>query len=98
MTKNNTEELAKIYYQQKINFLDELQPDDLRNGESFNQLETIIDNINQAFYIKTTTNNNPNDFLNKSLTTLFRENSPAIQKAAQLAQVYLLKFGRDKRL
>jgi hypothetical protein len=77
------------YYQQKMEFLDSLQPDDLRNAESFNQLETIIDKINQAFLIRTTNKNNPDNFLNKSLNALFRENSFAIKKAKVLAGVYL---------
>jgi hypothetical protein len=82
-------EAPKNYHQQKMNFLDEIHPDDLRNGESFNQLEQIIDNINQAFHTKTTTSDNSNIFLTKSLATLFRENSPAIDKSEELAQVYL---------
>ncbi len=79
----------KKYQQEKMNFLDSLQPDDLRNGESFNQMEKILDNINQAFYVATINNKNPEDSINKSLTNLFRENSPAIALAMNLAQTYL---------
>jgi hypothetical protein len=78
----------KTYQQQKMDFLDNLQPDDLRNGESFNQMGAILDNINEAFYNAKINNKNPEEFINKSLTNLFRENSQAIASAKNLAQIY----------
>jgi hypothetical protein len=83
------EELIKNYRQQKMDFLDNLQPDDLRNGESFNQAEAIIDKINQALHNAVLNQKNPAEFIKKSLATLFRENSPAIKKATELAELYL---------
>ncbi len=72
-----------------MDFLDNLQPDDLRNGESFNQLETIIENINKALINNIISGKNPSEFINKSLNNLFRENSSAKAKAINLANFYL---------
>ena len=38
---------AENYQKQKMEFLDSLQPDDFRNGGSFNQAEIIIDDLNK---------------------------------------------------
>lgn len=81
--------MTKNYQQQKMNFLDNLHPDDLRNGESFNQLEMIIDNINQALCDHIINKKNPTEFIYKSLNNLFREDSPARALAVNLANVYL---------
>ena len=83
------EESLKNYHQQKMDFLDSLQPDDLRNGESFNQLEKIIDNINQACLKAVINQENANEFITKALKNLFREDSSAIAKATSLAETYL---------
>ena len=87
--ENIMNKLITNYQQQKMDFLDNLQPDDLRNGESFNQMEMIIDNINQALFENIMSGKNPNEFINKSLNNLFRNNSSAKNKAIDLANVYL---------
>ena len=83
---------SSTYQQQKMNFLDNLQPDDFRNGESFNQAEVIIDNINEALRQAIINKKNSGDFITKSLARLFREDSLAIEKAMILSEVYLLQF------
>lgn len=106
-------ELEKNYTRAKADFLDALQPDDFRNGSSFNQAEEIIDNLNKEVLrvvknqqnflensTETSTENltenstenqlkNPREFIKKAATHLFRENSPAVAKAVDLANVYL---------
>lgn len=78
------------YKQQKADFLDSLQPDDFRNGGSFNQLEMIFDELNEAFLQATINKKNPEEFIAKALRHLFRENSSAIAKAIDLANSYVL--------
>jgi hypothetical protein len=78
------------YKQQKADFLDSLQPDDFRNGGSFNQLEMIFDELNDAFLQATINKKNPEEFITKALRHLFRENSLAIIKAIDLANSYVL--------
>jgi hypothetical protein len=89
--------VSKINYeQQKADFLDSLQPDDLRNGGSFNQAEIIFDELNNAFLQATINQKNPQEFIAKALNHLFRENSPAIAKAISLANSYVaMKFEGD---
>ena len=87
--QNNQQKLVTDYYQQKMNFLDNLAPDDLRNGESFNQVEMIIDNIHQALYSAIMNQKNPTEFLSKALENLFREGSSAKEQAICLANIYL---------
>ncbi len=77
------------YQQQKINFLDNLRPDDFRNGGSFNQAEFIIDELNKALYRAVLNKENPTEFITKAVTNLFRENSLAVAQAIKLAQLYL---------
>jgi|LauGreStaDraftv2_3_1035109.scaffolds.fasta_scaffold454784_2 hypothetical protein len=81
--------LALQYNQQKIDFLDSLQPDDFRNGGSFNQAEIIIDQLNSALYKAAISNVNKDEFITKAVTHLFRENSAAVKKAIDLATLYL---------
>ncbi|MES2677466.1 MAG: hypothetical protein V4612_04040 [Pseudomonadota bacterium] len=81
--------MTKNYQQQKMIFLDNLAPDDLRNGESFNQVEMIIDNIHQALCKAIANQKNPQEFLNKALENLFREGSCAKAKAIDLTNIYL---------
>lgn len=81
--------LSTIYHQQKIDFLDTLQPDDLRNGESFNQAENIIDNINEALYRAVLKGENAEQFITKATENFFRENSQAQKKSIDLAYTYL---------
>lgn len=69
--------------------LDSLEPNDLRNGESFNHAEMILDNINQSYYQHFQDNKNPQDFITKSMEKLFRQDSPMITKAIVLAELYL---------
>ncbi len=93
MTKNNqhknAQELVANYQQQKTDFLDNLQPDDFRNGGSFNQAETIIDELNKALHRAALNQENPEEFIKKAVTHLFRENSPAVAKAISLSRSYL---------
>jgi hypothetical protein len=90
------EELVTHYQRQKTDFLDNLQPDDLRNAESFNQTEAIIDKLNESFYRAVINKKNPEEFINKAMSNLFRENSPAIIKAINLANLYLRMKKLDK--
>ena len=87
--KNNQQKLAADYHQQKMIFLDNLEPDDLRNGESFNQVGMIIDNIHQAFCNSIVIQKNPTEFLSKALDNLFREGSSAKAKVIDLTNIYL---------
>ncbi|NBV06760.1 MAG: hypothetical protein EBS06_05950 [Proteobacteria bacterium] len=90
MNKNNSaKNLAEIYQQQKTDFLDNLQPDDFRNGSSFNQAEIIIDEINKALYQAFLRKENPEEFIKKAVGNLFRENSQVAAKAINLANIYL---------
>ena len=72
---------AEKYQKQKMEFLDSLQPDDFRNGGSFNQAELIIDELCEAASHK----ENPQEFIEKAATHLFRENSSAVAKLINLA-------------
>ena len=71
---------AENYQKQKMDFLDSLQPDDFRNGGSFNRAELIIDELCHAAAGK----ENPTEFIEKAATHLFRENSPAAAKMLHL--------------
>ncbi len=81
------------YQRQKMEFLDNLQPDDFRNGGSFNQANDIIERLNKALYRAALNQENAAEFITKAMTHLFRENSPAVAKAINLAQVYLESKG-----
>jgi hypothetical protein len=83
MQKKSAKLIAK-YRQQKMEFLDSLQPDDFRNGGSFNQAEIIIDELIEAAITK----QNPQEFMAKALSHLFRENSAAVKKAIEFAEIY----------
>lgn len=72
-----------------MDFLDSLQPDDFRNGGTFNQSEKIIDELNEAFYNAALNKKNPTDFIKKAAHNLFRENSTAAEKLIKLSQTYL---------
>ena len=76
----------KNYQQQKNEFLDNLQPDDFRNGGSFNQAEIIIDELLHRIAIN---KQDAEGFMRKASTHLFREGSPAVEKAIELAKCYL---------
>ena len=52
-------------------------------------MKMIIDNINQAFYRAFLNKENHEEFIKKAFTNLFREESPAIEKAIDLAEFYL---------
>ncbi len=89
----------KNYTKQKIEFLDSLQPDDFRNGGSFNQAEIIIDELNEALYRAVLNKKNPEEFITKAVTHLFRENSSAVEKAINLSRSFLeIKFGNPDSL
>ncbi len=77
------------YQQQKMAFLDSLQPDDFRNGGSFNQAENIIDDLNKALRRAVTKQENAQDFIAKAAKNLFRENSAAAEGIIALANIYL---------
>ena len=77
------------YKQQKIDFLDSLQPDDFRNGGSFNQAEQIIDQLHKALLNHAKKQENTEEFITKAVNHLFRNNSPAIEKAINLSKIYL---------
>lgn len=68
------------YQQKKLEFLDTLKPDDFRNGGSFNQAEEIIDELLQAAMTK----KNPQEFIIKAASHLFRENSMVTQRLIKL--------------
>ncbi len=90
MTKNkNSQELVAKYRQEKTDFLDSLQPDDFRNGSSFNQVETIIDELNEGAYHAALDKKDPQEFIKKAATHLFREDSPMAEKLLELARSYL---------
>jgi hypothetical protein len=74
-----------LYHKQKMDFLDNLQPDDFRNPSNFNQAETIIDNINKAYYKSIINKSNAQDFIEKAVNNLFRENSAIAKKAIKLS-------------
>jgi hypothetical protein len=65
------QELATNYQQQKADFLDNLQPDDLRNGETFNQAEMIIDKLNEALYQTVINKKIPKNLSKKQCPTFF---------------------------
>lgn len=88
MNKNQNN-ITPNYEQQKADFLDSLQPDDFRNGGSFNQAEIIFDELNHAFFQAIINQKNPEEFIAKALRHLFRENSPVIAKAISLANAYV---------
>ncbi len=84
-----TNEIAKKFQQEKADFLDSLQPDDFRNGASFNGAEEIIDQLHKALLQHAKNHDNYEAFITKALSNLFRENSHAKIKAFQLAKLYL---------
>ena len=81
-------DLTTSYQQQKTSFLDSLQPDDFRNGGSFNQAGIIIDQLNKALHRAALNQENKEEFIKKAVTHLFRENSPAAAKAINLFRMY----------
>ena len=83
------ENLLANYARQKADFLDNLQPDDFRNGGSFNQAEFIIDELHKALHKAVINHENADEFIKKAAQHLFREGSPAVNQAIALAQVYL---------
>jgi hypothetical protein len=84
----NNNLLAEAYRQQKVNFLDNLQPDDFRNAGSFNQAEEIIDHLNQTMQRNASSKEQHKEFIKKAATNLFRENSPMVEKLVNLSQFY----------
>jgi len=78
------------YQKQKMDFLDSLHPTDFRNGGSFNQAEIIIDELNNSVLNK----ENPQEFIQKAVTHLFRQDSPAVEKAINLSRVFLEMKGK----
>ncbi len=78
-----------LFQKQKNDFLDNLQPDDFRNGASFNSAEEIIDQLHKALLQHAKNHDNHQEFIAKALSNLFRENSPAKATALDLANLYL---------
>lgn len=89
MMQSKDQELAAKYRQQKMAFLDSLQPNDFRNGGSFNQAEIIIDQLNQSLYRALLNQEDPTDFIKKAVSHLFRQDSPAVEQAINLSNSYL---------
>ncbi len=86
----NNKNLLDEYQKQKNYFLDNLQPNDFRNGASFNQAETIIDELYKAMHAHITKKNeDPEEFILKAAKHLFRDNSLAVEKMVNLAKLYL---------
>ena len=77
------------YHQEKKRFLDGLQPDDFRNPASFNQAGIIIDHLNKSLHRAFLNQENPEEFIRKAVMHLFRTNSVAVEKAINLAELYL---------
>ncbi|MFT6259259.1 MAG: hypothetical protein ACJA0S_001247 [Rickettsiales bacterium] len=86
----------ETYQQQKADFLDNLSPDDLINGENFNLVEEIIERINQAYFQHYLRQDNHQEFIQKAFGNLFRQNSLITIKAINLAEIYLEEIGKDK--
>lgn len=84
-----SEELANNYKKQKNEFLDNLQPDDFRNGGSFNQAGSIIEHLNKSLYQAIQNNEDGAIFIQKAAENLFRTDSLAIEKLIKLSNVYL---------
>lgn len=68
------------HQKQKAEFLDSLQPDDLRNPASFNLITEIIEEIFSAAKHK----NDPQEFVVKAASNLFRERSEMVEKMVKL--------------
>ena len=83
--------MTKNYQQQKTDFLDNLQPDDFRNGGSFNQAEAIIDQLNEAAHKALQNGENSEEFIRKAASHLFREDSAAIEKIINLSKAYTIQ-------
>ncbi len=77
------------YAQKKSEFLDSLEPDDFRNAGSFNQAEQIIDQLYKSLFNAVEKNENPQEFIIKAVTHLFRADSLAAGKAIELSKSYL---------
>ncbi len=91
---SNEQELAAKYQRQKMDFLDNLQPNDFRNGGSFNQAEIIIEQLNKSLHRAVLKQENSDDFIKKAVTHLFRADSPAVEQAIDLSKTYLeMKLG-----
>ncbi len=82
----------EIYKQQKTEFLDSLQPDDFRNGGSFNQAEQVIDQLYKALLKHAKNQDDTEEFITKAVTHLFREGSPAVAKAISLSKTFLSRL------
>ena len=89
MTQNNPSTKLQEYKRQKMDFLDNLHPNDFRNGGSFNQAELIIDTLNKSLHSAVLKKENPEEFIKKAVTHLFRQDSPMVEKAIKLSQLYL---------
>jgi hypothetical protein len=86
---NIFDKIMENYKRQKMDFLDSLQPNDFRNGGSFNQAEIIIDKLNEGLYKAVINKKDGDEFINKAAENLFRNDSPAIEKAINLSKAYL---------
>ncbi|MBU6339562.1 MAG: hypothetical protein KGQ36_06315 [Rickettsiales bacterium] len=77
------------YEKQKIDFLDSLHPDDLRNAATFNQMEKIIEQLNKSIYQVAINKKDSEQFITKAAINLFRKDSPAIERLINLSKFYL---------
>lgn len=85
----NMSNKVENYQKQRADFLDNLLPDDFRNPGSFNQAGIIIDQLNKSLHRALSKEENPQEFIKKAVTHLFRENSLAVEKAISLSNAYL---------
>lgn len=88
-TQNNQHKLFENYKRQKMDFLDSLQPDDFRNGGSFNQAEIIFEQLNKSAYQAFLNQEDSEEFIKKAAIHLFREGSLAVEKLLNLTRIYL---------
>ncbi|MFT6332398.1 MAG: hypothetical protein ACJAW3_000733 [Lentimonas sp.] len=80
--------MSEIYRKKRNEFLDEVLPDDLINGENFNQLGEIIDKINASYMNHKINQTNSDEFIKKATKSLFREDSSAIKKLINLVNIF----------
>lgn len=93
--QEKNKELLQNYQRQKNEFLDNLQPDDFRNGGSFNQAGSIIEQLHKSLHQAIKNNEDTSNFMQKAAENLFRTESPAVEKLIKLSNSYL-KMKKEK--
>ena len=79
----------KNFEQEKSDFLDRLQPCDLRNSDSFNQAGEIIDKINESCKRKSLNQIETEKFIQKAAANFLREDSALLKEFTNLSKIYL---------